>query len=181
MPSAWDHAADRDMLLCIIEVGDIKSIQWDVVSQKMQAKGYTFTKEACRQRFQKIRRESKSHHPSTTPSSAETTPAKKRQRASKSKSTSTPTTSTSSRQKLGTYVFNGAEEEEEDDDEDDLLPSPQSKHMKQEVEFKDFEQQQQVRQIKIEKAGREGMVDLDDDRYVWSSLSWVDGVLMRGG
>jgi hypothetical protein len=48
MPSQWDHKADKDLLLAIIENGDLKSISWPVIAGKMNAKGYTFTHEACR-------------------------------------------------------------------------------------------------------------------------------------
>jgi hypothetical protein len=47
MPSVWNYDSDVELLLTIIEVGD-KSILWDKIAGKMQAKGFTFTKEACR-------------------------------------------------------------------------------------------------------------------------------------
>jgi hypothetical protein len=46
--SQWDHKSDRDLLLAIIEKGQLKSIMWPSIAQKMQSKGYTFTHEACR-------------------------------------------------------------------------------------------------------------------------------------
>jgi len=49
MPSSqWDHKADKDLLLAIILNGELKSISWPLIAQKMQAKSYTFTHEACR-------------------------------------------------------------------------------------------------------------------------------------
>ncbi|KAF8856287.1 hypothetical protein BDZ45DRAFT_561403, partial [Acephala macrosclerotiorum] len=60
MPSQWNYEADRDLLLAIIDEGALKSVIWPKISEKMAAKGYTFTHEACRQHFQKIRKESKS-------------------------------------------------------------------------------------------------------------------------
>jgi hypothetical protein len=48
MPSQWDHKADKDLLLAIIENGDLKSISWPAIAAKMQDKQYTFTHEACR-------------------------------------------------------------------------------------------------------------------------------------
>lgn len=48
MPSQWDHKADKDLLLAIIENGELKSINWQTVAAKMQAKDYAFTHEACR-------------------------------------------------------------------------------------------------------------------------------------
>jgi hypothetical protein len=46
--STWDHKSDKDLLLTIIEMGQLKSIMWPEIANKMVAKGYTFTKEACR-------------------------------------------------------------------------------------------------------------------------------------
>ena len=51
MPSQWDHKADKDLLLAIIENGDLKSISWPAIAAKMQVKQYTFTHEACRYVF----------------------------------------------------------------------------------------------------------------------------------
>jgi hypothetical protein len=48
MPNPWDHRSDKDFLLAIIDEGSLKSIVWPIIAQKMQAKGYTFTHEACR-------------------------------------------------------------------------------------------------------------------------------------
>jgi len=48
MPSQWDHKADKDLLLAIIEKGELKSVNWAAIAEKMNAKGYTFTHEACR-------------------------------------------------------------------------------------------------------------------------------------
>lgn len=46
--SQWDHKSDKDLLLAIIDSGALKGIDWKVISEKMTAKGYTFTHEACR-------------------------------------------------------------------------------------------------------------------------------------
>lgn len=46
--SIWDHAADKDLLLTIIDAGGPGAAKWEIVSSTMQGKGYTFTKEACR-------------------------------------------------------------------------------------------------------------------------------------
>lgn len=48
MPSQWDHKADKDLLLTIIEDGNLTHIDWQSVSAKLRAKDYTFTHEACR-------------------------------------------------------------------------------------------------------------------------------------
>ncbi|CZT09227.1 uncharacterized protein RAG0_14059 [Rhynchosporium agropyri] len=58
--STWTGDADRDMLLTIIEEGGSgKSIPWPEVARNLQNKGYTFSHEACRQHFQKIKRVAK--------------------------------------------------------------------------------------------------------------------------
>jgi hypothetical protein len=44
----WDHKADKDLLLAIIAEGQLTGIIWPNVSEKMQAKGYNFSKEGCR-------------------------------------------------------------------------------------------------------------------------------------
>lgn len=46
--SLWDHKSDKDLLLAIIDNGALKGIDWKVISDKMVAKGYTFSHEACR-------------------------------------------------------------------------------------------------------------------------------------
>jgi len=51
MPSTWDAKADKDLLLSIIDDGQLKSINWPSISSKMKAKNYTFSNEACRYVF----------------------------------------------------------------------------------------------------------------------------------
>ncbi len=51
MPSTWDAKADRHLLLSIIEDGQLKSINWPSIANKMKAKGYSFSHEACRYVF----------------------------------------------------------------------------------------------------------------------------------
>jgi len=48
MVSAWDAAADRDLLLAIIRDGKWHALDWRSMASQMAAKGYTFTHEACR-------------------------------------------------------------------------------------------------------------------------------------
>ena len=48
MPSVWDHKADKDLLLTIIEDGNLSHINWQSVSAKLQSKDYSFSHEACR-------------------------------------------------------------------------------------------------------------------------------------
>lgn len=47
-PSQWDHKADKDLLLAIIDEGALKGIVWPKIAVTLQSKGYTFTHEACR-------------------------------------------------------------------------------------------------------------------------------------
>ncbi|TGO17917.1 hypothetical protein BPAE_0403g00010 [Botrytis paeoniae] len=85
MPSQWDHRADKDLLLAIIEGNNLKAIEWPTISERLQEKGYSFTKEACRQHFQKIRKESRTGSPSASTS---TTPAATSVKKRKSKAAS---------------------------------------------------------------------------------------------
>ncbi|KAG9240339.1 hypothetical protein BJ878DRAFT_297828 [Calycina marina] len=55
--SIWNHEADKDLLLSVIAEGSLKGHNWASVSARMETKNYNFTKEACRQHFQKIRKE----------------------------------------------------------------------------------------------------------------------------
>ncbi|TGO44392.1 hypothetical protein BCON_0529g00060 [Botryotinia convoluta] len=85
MPSQWDHRADKDLLLAIIEGNNLKAIEWPTISERLQKKGHSFTKEACRQHFQKIRKESRTGSPSASTS---TTPAATSVKKRKSKAAS---------------------------------------------------------------------------------------------
>jgi len=84
MPSAWDHRSDKDLLLTIIENGNLVHIDWQSVSATMKSKNYTFSHEACRQHYQKIRKEARNSNGSSfsTPTkpntSAKSTPASRR-------------------------------------------------------------------------------------------------------
>ena len=48
MPSMWDHRADKDLLLTIIEDGNLTGTDWHSVAAKMKSKDHTFSHEACR-------------------------------------------------------------------------------------------------------------------------------------
>jgi len=88
MPSTWDHKADKDLLLTIIEGQTLKSIDWKMVSAAMQQKSYTFSHEACRQHFQKIRKEARNSAgdgvftPCKSSNGTKTTPASRRKASS---------------------------------------------------------------------------------------------------
>ncbi|CZR53679.1 uncharacterized protein PAC_03559 [Phialocephala subalpina] len=140
MPSQWDHKADRDLLLAIIEEGALKSVIWPTIAEKMNAKGYTFTHEACRQHFQKIRKESKSAPKSAAGNSpAAPTPRKR-----------TSTTKTNGRTSNGTRSFSN-------DSEDFDTPSKKRK-FKEEVDF------EQAYQFKAENPGE--VIDIEREEYV---------------
>jgi len=74
--SIWNHEADKDLLLTLIEAGKLKNIDWEDIAAKMSGK-YTFTKEACRQHFQKIRKEAKGESDEEGSARAPKTPSKK--------------------------------------------------------------------------------------------------------
>jgi len=48
MPSPWTSEADKDLLLSIIEVGELKNVLWATIAVRMAQKGYSFTVESCR-------------------------------------------------------------------------------------------------------------------------------------
>ncbi|EMR90256.1 hypothetical protein ACHAPC_007103 [Botrytis cinerea] len=109
MPSQWDHVADKDLLLAIIEANNLKAIEWSTIAHELQRKGHPFNNEGCRQHFQKIRKESRTSSPSA---SASTIPVATSAKKRKSKAAS-------------------IEEGQEDDDEE--APSKiQSKRVKKE-------------------------------------------------
>ncbi|KAH8593738.1 hypothetical protein B0O99DRAFT_626936 [Bisporella sp. PMI_857] len=62
-PTPWNDKSDRDLLLALLlaEDGALKGVKWDVISAKMTAQGYNFSNEACRQHFQKLRKESRAN------------------------------------------------------------------------------------------------------------------------
>lgn len=49
MPSIWDINQEHKLLLSVIEVSNIKAINWALVAEKM---GTAFTNEACRSVFE---------------------------------------------------------------------------------------------------------------------------------
>ncbi|KAI9873375.1 MAG: hypothetical protein M1830_000475 [Pleopsidium flavum] len=90
MPANWDAVQERKLLFAIIELTNPKPPSWQLVSEKM---GPGYSNEACRQHYQKIKRESKngSSAPSTprkpstangktaTPKSTKSTGSKRKQ------------------------------------------------------------------------------------------------------
>ncbi|PVH80946.1 hypothetical protein DL98DRAFT_588004 [Cadophora sp. DSE1049] len=156
-PSQWDHKADKDLLLAIIDEGALKSIIWPKIALTMQAKGYTFTHEACRQHFQKIRKQSSG--------------------TSSANGTSTPTSSPKKKatpRKTAKATNYSATMNDEDDDED--LPPPPSAKRKRVVKKEESglgsgvdEGERGTYQFKIEQLGgaeNAHVVDLEhDDLY----------------
>ncbi|RDW88083.1 hypothetical protein BP6252_00115 [Coleophoma cylindrospora] len=107
MPPAWDDRADKHLLFAIIEEGALKSISWQNVSDALNQKGYTFSREACRQHFQKLRRESRGNRTNTTPTKpSKGTPTKQGTGSGKSKAQ---------------FASN---DRNEDDDEESFPPTP---------------------------------------------------------
>ncbi|KFY23490.1 hypothetical protein V493_05831 [Pseudogymnoascus sp. VKM F-4281 (FW-2241)] len=72
MPSPWTPAADRDLLLAIIDENKLQGLDWRLISAKMDTKGYSFTHEGCRQHFQKLRRASATGANGSVPSTPRT-------------------------------------------------------------------------------------------------------------
>ncbi|KAE9371970.1 hypothetical protein N431DRAFT_339252 [Stipitochalara longipes BDJ] len=154
MPSQWDHKADKDLLLAIIENGDLKSISWPTIAGKMQAKAYTFTHEACRQHFQKIRKESRNG----AGGGGDSSPPKRSQTNGVHKSTP----------RKGSKAHGSFAETINDDDEEELntTPSKKRKIFKKE-EGKENSEEQSAYQFKMEQGG---VIDLENDEYVFPSL-----------
>ncbi|KAL5326153.1 hypothetical protein ACEPPN_007291 [Leptodophora sp. 'Broadleaf-Isolate-01'] len=166
-PSQWDHKADKDLLLAIIDEGALKGIVWPKIAVTLQSKGYTFTHEACRQHFQKIRKQSSS---STGPSTNgngngngnTSSPSSPKKRPTPRKP-STPTASKSQTQTTG-YGNNN-----DDEDDEDLPPPPSSKRKR--IEKKEERVgsaggragERGVYQFKIEQLGGAEHVDLEHD------------------
>jgi len=109
MPSQWDHRSDKDLLLTIIEMGSLSHIDWETVSATMKAKEYTFTKEACRQHYQKIRKEARN----SAPNGSFSTPVKA---TAKAATKSTP--ATGSKGKSASFAKSAYANNYEDDDEE---------------------------------------------------------------
>ncbi|KUJ09055.1 uncharacterized protein LY89DRAFT_741353 [Mollisia scopiformis] len=140
MPSQWDAKADRDLLLAIIDEGALKSVLWPKIAQKMKDRGYTFSHEACRQHFQKIRKEAKS------PSKSATSTPRKRS------TNDTPTSSfKSSSQKTNTTTSSIL------DDED--FETPTKKRKKNEHPIKEEVDFQQAYRFKAENEGE--IIDIE--------------------
>ncbi|KAI9842210.1 MAG: hypothetical protein M1837_007423 [Sclerophora amabilis] len=144
MPS-WSQDQEFKLLLAIINLTNPKPPNWNEVAQKM---GCDFTKEACRQHFQKIKRDNKGAGGS---SSVPSTPVKNRV-------AKTPTSQSSKRKKAP-----AAKPEDQDDDSTapfidlDGDDSP-AKKMKQEPELT-------APQFKTELP-EGGVLDLEDERHV---------------
>ncbi|CAL3966877.1 unnamed protein product [Diplocarpon coronariae] len=155
MPSQWDHKADKDLLLVIIDEGTLKGIAWPTISDKMSSKGYTFTHEGCRQHFQKIRKEARGGIAKSD--SGPSSPSKR------TSSKTTPRKSSSG--KGGKGPADCGSGEVEDDDEE--LPPPPSKRRrgvkKEEPKFEP-ENSQQAYQFKVEQTDMyENAIDLEND------------------
>ncbi|KAI9814034.1 MAG: hypothetical protein M1827_003498 [Pycnora praestabilis] len=153
MPSgSWDTLSERQLLLTIIELTNPKAPSWDLVSDKM---GTGHTKEACRQHFQKIRREARSGNPGAIPTKS---PSKASTKTSSS-AKSTPT------KRKKAEILGAADQDDEEcshihgdsitidgDDADSAAGSP-GKKMKP-------EQDQAASAFKIEEKGQEGRINL---------------------
>ncbi|KAI9763017.1 MAG: hypothetical protein M4579_000080 [Chaenotheca gracillima] len=145
MPN-WTQDQEFKLLLNIIGLTNPKPPNWQDVASAM---GNGFSKEACRQHFQKIKRETKSSKSSSAP----TTPSKN----------GTPKTPTSKSTKRKAGAFS-----QDFDNVDDDATGPADvyenrnpfKKMKAEVDTKDM-----ALQFKTEHADTP-VVDLEDDRFI---------------
>ncbi|TVY35168.1 hypothetical protein LOCC1_G008860 [Lachnellula occidentalis] len=160
---SWKPESDRALLLIIIMTGDLKTFKWPAISAELQEKGFTFTAEACRQHFQKLRREHNS--PIATPTKQPRAPQPRS--IKKPKATATPTKS-----HLQSYIDlsasspSSAHHAGSDDDEDfgfgahSASPSPMKRKR---VMKKEEENGQSAPLFKIEGVEVGGVVDLERD------------------
>ncbi|KFZ04281.1 hypothetical protein V502_10271 [Pseudogymnoascus sp. VKM F-4520 (FW-2644)] len=72
MPSPWTPAADRDLLLAIIDENKLQGLDWHVIAAKMATKNHKVSHEGCRQHFQKLRRASTTGANGSVPSTPRT-------------------------------------------------------------------------------------------------------------
>ncbi|KAK0127854.1 hypothetical protein ONS96_007355 [Cadophora gregata f. sp. sojae] len=158
-PSQWDQKADRDLLLAIIDEGALKGIVWPKIALALQAKGYTFTHEACRQHFQKIRKQSSATNNANGNGTSNSTP------------TASPKKKATPRKTPKAAANYGATMNDDDDDED--LPPPPSAKRKRVVKKEENgvgggvdENERGSYQFKIEQLGgaeHAHVVDLEHD------------------
>ncbi|KAI9883814.1 MAG: hypothetical protein M1823_004398 [Watsoniomyces obsoletus] len=57
MPSTWSLQDNYKLLLAIVELNNVKTASWPIIAQKM---GGSYTAEACRQHYNKIKRDTAS-------------------------------------------------------------------------------------------------------------------------
>ncbi|TAQ83606.1 hypothetical protein B7494_g8070 [Chlorociboria aeruginascens] len=153
--SSWNHESDRDFLLTIIEGGQLKGIKWDVIAATLQAKGYTFSKEACRQHFQKLRKES-SLGLSSTPSSRANAPTPRKRAVSGSSKSKLSKSAKSADRSLTTI--------DDDDDEEDIEMQTPSKNKKMKTEDGVVRKLFKVEELgENENGSAGGVIDLDGD------------------
>lgn len=153
--STWDHKSDKDLLLTIIEMGKLQTIMWPEIANKMQAKGYTFTKEACRQHFQKIRKEAQKGSDSTA------SPARAAAKNPK------PSGATTTPQKAGMAQngsFKSTFDNHEEDDEEDMSQGPNSKRVKLEAQRNGYGQSAPLFKVEhLTGNGHAAPVDLENN------------------
>ncbi|KFY93731.1 hypothetical protein V498_04284 [Pseudogymnoascus sp. VKM F-4517 (FW-2822)] len=85
MPSPWTVAADRDLLLAIIDENRLQGLDWHAIAAKMATKNHSVSHEGCRQHFQKLRRESATGASGIVPDTPRTPKAPKTPGSRKSK------------------------------------------------------------------------------------------------
>ncbi|EHK98899.1 hypothetical protein GLAREA_05576 [Glarea lozoyensis ATCC 20868] len=140
--TTWNHESDKDLLLTIIARGSLTSIVWKDIAAEMTALGYGFSHEACRQHFQKIRKQRRNAlGTSSTPSSSATTPKKR-------KTPDAPKTSATSK---GNKNNTTSVDVEDDDEGFEDTPTKKSKTAKVERGFL------QAPIFKMEDTGRENV------------------------
>ncbi|CAG8983600.1 hypothetical protein HYALB_00004621 [Hymenoscyphus albidus] len=153
--SVWNHESDKDLLLTIIAGRKLEGINWKDVADEMTKAGYTFTQEACRQHFQKIRRGSKAPRKEKGASAA-ATPTKR-------KATSTQNTPA----KSSSQAHNN-EDDEDDEAFGDGTPSKKPKLKKENPYARGAAFKIEENEDEMGNSGfsfSQDVIDLDDDDY----------------
>ncbi|KAG9236114.1 hypothetical protein BJ875DRAFT_457245 [Amylocarpus encephaloides] len=153
--STWNAESDKDLLLTIIARGNLTSISWPGIAATMASMNYTFTHEACRQHFQKIRRERQK--------SLGISPAKATgKESSNSKSTTTP--------RKRAFSSKSSAKHANSDDEEDFQDTPSKKKKKSSPQMKKENAAMNTPRFKME----EGVEVGDEENGVYFQEKLVD-------
>ncbi|TVY88316.1 hypothetical protein LAWI1_G008397 [Lachnellula willkommii] len=153
--SIWKAESDSALLLEIIMTGDLKSLKWPAVSAALYKKGFSFTAEACRQHFQKLRKDylGPNASPAKRTKSNPGTPSKKPKPTKSFVDLSNDTGNGNGNAESSSFAH------DDDDEEFGVSPSP----LKRKREVKEEEEGQSAPRFKMEYADAGRAVDLEQN------------------